>query len=109
MRISDWSSDVCSSDLLKSKQPLPFGEQEKKPAPPAADEDLAEELEIDEDADNVEEDVDSGGDDDQIGRASRRERVCQYVQIWGVAVSFKNNTTSIFRYWTLRSYKKHHN
>lgn len=50
--------------VLKSKQPLPFGEQEKKPAPPAADEDLAEELEIDEDADNVEEDVDLGGDDD---------------------------------------------
>lgn len=50
--------------VLKSKQPLPFGEQEKKETVVAADADLAEELEIDEDADNAEEDVDLGGDDD---------------------------------------------
>ncbi len=55
--------------VLKSKQPLPFGEQEKKASVPEADTDLAAELEIDEDADNAEEDVDLGGDDD-LGVAS---------------------------------------
>src|SRR3546814_8012616 len=28
MRISDWSSDVCSSDLLSRTLPLPFGNRE---------------------------------------------------------------------------------
>ena len=49
--------------ILKSKQPLPFGEQEKKVVE-ETDSDLSEDLEIDEDADNAEEDVDLGGDDD---------------------------------------------
>src|SRR3546814_16035725 len=70
MRISDRSSDVCSSDLLQSKQPLPVGEPEKKEKEPASDSDLAEDLEIDEDSDNAEEDVDLGGDDD-LGVAGR--------------------------------------
>src|SRR3546814_19018981 len=70
MRISDRSSDVCSSDLLQSKQPLPFGEPEKKEKEPASDSDLAEDLEIDEDSDNAEEDVDLDGDDD-LGVAGR--------------------------------------
>lgn len=48
--------------ILKSKQPLPFGEPEKKEGDPDAD--LSEDLEIDEDSDNPEEDVDLGGDDD---------------------------------------------
>src|SRR3546814_20047101 len=30
---------------------------------------------------------------DEIGKASCRERVCQYVTIWGVAESFKNKIT----------------
>src|SRR3546814_4331617 len=47
--------------VLKSKQPLPFGEPEKKVKEPASDSDLAEDLEIDEDSDNAEEDVDLGG------------------------------------------------
>src|SRR3546814_7426182 len=38
--------------VLKSKQPLPFGEPEKKEKEPASDSDLAEDLEIDEDSDN---------------------------------------------------------
>lgn len=50
--------------ILKSKQPLPFGEQEKKTNESNADSDLSEDLEIDEDGDNAEEDVDLGGDDD---------------------------------------------
>ncbi|API61207.1 hypothetical protein BSL82_15565 [Tardibacter chloracetimidivorans] len=56
--------------VLKSKQPLPFGEPEKKEKEPASDSDLAEDLEIDEDSDNAEEDVDLGGDDD-LGVAGR--------------------------------------
>src|SRR3546814_14644409 len=69
MRISDWSSDVCSSDLLDAVVGLgdvlaeyvhglvarvgPLGEAQQP----------------------------------QIGRASSRERVCQYVLITDVAVS----------------------
>src|SRR3546814_13287218 len=116
MRISDWSSDVCSSDLeiknvvkpewgtkrtcpkcgtrfydlqaedpvtciscgtawapepvLKSKQPLPFGEPETKEKEPASDSALAEDLEFDEDPDNAEEDVDRVCDDG-LGVAGR--------------------------------------
>jgi len=56
--------------VLKSKQPLPFGEEEKKERE-KADADLSEEdLNIDEDEDNPEEDVDLGGDDD-LGVANR--------------------------------------
>src|SRR3546814_11853927 len=89
MRISDWSSDVCSSDLLarasrqvsrrEDKGPVrrsPGGRRRmstrtlpRAPKPPQAIE---------------------------IGRASCRERVCPYVSISVVAVSFKkkhNNTT----------------
>src|SRR3546814_3196172 len=64
MRISDWSSDVCSSDLAALGAVLgraPFGgiddaaREERRPAP---------------------REVHRSG---QIGRASCRERVCQYV------------------------------
>ena len=54
--------------VLKSKQPLPFGEEAAKPAPGAeADTDLATELEIDVDDDgevSPDDEVDLGGDDD---------------------------------------------
>src|SRR3546814_7377341 len=61
MRISDWSSDVCSSDLAKLRgagtHARGIGQQ-----PGAV------------------EDQDGGGQvGKQIGRASCRERVCQYV------------------------------
>src|SRR3546814_4912381 len=82
MRISDWSSDVCSSDLAEARldggklivagrrsprevgdgaciHPDLLGEPPRRRAPRAA----------------------AADDDDveQIGRASCRERVCQYV------------------------------
>src|SRR3546814_4693249 len=63
MRISDWSSDVCSSDLLGDAGLHGFGRS----------------------AGIVGADVDGRGSDvrilgdRQIGRASCRERVCQYV------------------------------
>src|SRR3546814_11669664 len=99
MRIGDWSSDVCTSDLLQERG--------------------------DEEADRQEEADQQGGDDEAdepqklmlggrlgriladefvvearrvrslglprhtIGRASCRERVCQYVWIAVVAVTFK--------------------
>src|SRR3546814_13474886 len=120
MRISDWSSDVCSSDLLKrwrrynmkdvllgltaaialSAVPLAYGQsQDDEPLDeisfpseemPPADADSAVALDpatsvkSDEDPSMVvgDSDTDSGV---EIGRASWRERVCQYVEIWGVA------------------------
>src|SRR3546814_3570892 len=72
MRISDWSSDVCSSDLYRSRRrpaerrraphagPAPGGRRRRRARalcnPAAAPE-----------------------GDREIGRASCRERVCQYV------------------------------
>src|SRR3546814_17353945 len=72
MRISDWSSDVCSSDLLGVDRIAAPHDDEVGlhhllrigAAPRAAGE---------------------------IGRASCRERVCQYVSISVVAVSLKKN------------------
>src|SRR3546814_20336343 len=91
MRISDWSSDVCSSDLGNPRafrpcaQDCPYRPREwrggryrvgarpgwRRSARPTRRED-------------------PGGWCRQIGRASCRERVCQYVEISVVAVSLKN-------------------
>src|SRR3546814_6551525 len=82
MRISDWSSDVCSSDLEKIAVETYGGEilftpgdivysssQIIENVPP----DIAlEKLMVLMDSENI-------TFDDQIGRASCRERVCQYV------------------------------
>src|SRR3546814_7931129 len=65
MRISDWSSDVCSSDLLEPERPIQ-GRGCNGPGPPwqarrrPGFQRLSAAL-------------------GQIGRASCRERVCQYV------------------------------
>src|SRR3546814_3161951 len=63
MRISDWSSDVCSSDLLarlhRREQTLE-GDVDELHLLPESLADFVHEV-------------------DQIGRASCRERVCQYV------------------------------
>src|SRR3546814_9373376 len=74
MRISDWSSDVCSSDLrVIGEQPGIFGEdrggfgvfdmrlERDRPFHPQHLHQLRDE------------------EDREIGRASCRERVCQYV------------------------------
>src|SRR3546814_13746228 len=101
MRISDWSSDVCSSDLKglhhlgqrdrddqrqRRRRRIAGGELHdgrsheialpvapRTTAPPAP-----RGLAV----------------GDQIGRASCRERVCQYVSISVVAVSFKHITNN---------------
>src|SRR3546814_19836227 len=86
MRISDWSSDVCSSDLRGC---LPVRE-------PRGLDDAARELDL---GDRLRgEFVLSGatelrGGVREIGRASCRERVCQYVSIPVVAVTLKKQTT----------------
>src|SRR3546814_13945240 len=98
MRISDWSSDVCSSDLQISQrqqsavedfrdanlqiaslvaQQISGGVRWNKP------ETITPTLE------GV---ADFGGSALEIGRASCRERVCQYVYISVVAVYIKNKT-----------------
>src|SRR3546814_3683581 len=79
MRISDWSSDVCSSDLLFRCRPRPdFGQVARtagaridsgtirRPAHPAT----------------------------EIGRASRRERVSVRVDVGGSRISKKKQNTS---------------
>src|SRR3546814_5556984 len=77
MRISDWSSDVCSSDLTDASPGVDVGallagagrerrrrrERRGDPAPRVGRVDHVVDLEV------------AG----QIGRASCRERVCQYV------------------------------
>ena len=51
--------------VLKSKQPIPFEEIQKKEAVQEEDTDLADEdLDLDEDGDSPDNDVDLGGDDD---------------------------------------------
>src|SRR3546814_17321054 len=95
MRISDWSSDVCSSDLLENmlrfedggftvstadaqaiadwqKNPVTGAEIQYRPARVLLQDFTGVPCVV-----------------DQIGRASCRERVCQYVYISVVAVSFK--------------------
>src|SRR3546814_3183144 len=66
MRISDWSSDVCSSDLLidTEEQEGSFQNNQEVVVSGDGDEGYEEEQEVEE---------------TKIGRASCRERVCQYV------------------------------
>src|SRR3546814_9045759 len=73
LRISDWSSDVCSSDLralflaIKARRdefPQLVGDHRK------GDHHRREQRDLD---------LDEKGLEKQIGRASCRERVCQYV------------------------------
>src|SRR3546814_9997077 len=71
MRISDWSSDVCSSDLLR---PL-FQYIERLPAEPRPNTPLGKIFALHQQF--IKPAV--GAPAVQIGRASCRERVCQYV------------------------------
>src|SRR3546814_13203859 len=103
MRISDWSSDVCSSDLTRlgderfgqrvfadlveaRGQPQHLGLVE----PANADRLVERGPALGERAGLVHDPgVDPAAVFDQIGRASCRERVCQYVSISVVAVSLQ--------------------
>src|SRR3546814_15128860 len=105
MRISDWSSDVCSSDLPQRRDAelVPFdhhvADQRERPRrvgaavePRAVMDDPgiapAPRAKISHEAENRR----SHGRG-QIGRTSCRERVCQYVLISGVGVSLKKKKT----------------
>src|SRR3546814_16203910 len=103
MRISDWSSDVCSSDLagidallLESaggarsgsdlRMLIEHGRRLRSLmhyVPRTLDHGLVEALAL---TGALDPDLESG-------RASCRERVCQYVYISVVAVTLKKNTT----------------
>src|SRR3546814_18064112 len=86
MRISDWSSDVCSYDLV-DQQGGPQAERDRHRQffedqvdhRPALEIALAE----------IEAGVILQHQPAEIGSAACRERVCQYVEIMVVAVSFK--------------------
>src|SRR3546814_4446878 len=103
MRISDWSSDVCSSDLDLVYDEMvmttigdagkamaeamakanPFGESTLQPGEGPSKEErekgFYDILFIGEYPDGTSVRAGVQGDRDQIGRASCRERVCQYV------------------------------
>src|SRR3546814_19501593 len=112
MRISDWSSDVCSSDLRhaqrlrRSERGLDVEQAEsfrfaRRPLDAARigdprAEHLVAAAEPDDQA--AAPDMRLEVDVPEIGRASCRERVCQYVSFSVVAVSLKkkNNTNSTY-------------
>src|SRR3546814_19927571 len=98
MRISDWSSDVCSSDLLVLTQEVAGGGDGE---PLKVSETIMRNLRVlatDQRTDPVGEDgkrevmtysnVTLEVTPQKIGRATCRERVCQCVEIPVVAVSF---------------------
>src|SRR3546814_13331425 len=96
MRISDWSSDVCSSDLVaaaaralgvKATIVMPFDAPALKIANTRAY--GARIVHYDRLKDDREAIART-----QIGRASCRERVCQYVKLSVVAVSLKKKSMS---------------
>src|SRR3546814_5065454 len=72
MRISDWSSDVCSSDLL-----LPLGDLLRADALDGVLRVIELVMEGENHGRQRHDDVERQAE--QIGRASCRERVCQYV------------------------------
>src|SRR3546814_18392779 len=87
MRISDWSSDVCSSDLPLSPVSLARLGRSRKTGPRKATAlALAAIRETFEDSGLR---LAAPAHGAKIGRASGEERVCQYVSISVVAVSLK--------------------
>src|SRR3546814_14870891 len=94
MRISDWSSDVCSSDLTTTVDRIVTLDGDLGGA--VAGQSVT--LTLSDEVDCSRGDVIAAADAppeaaaQQIGRASCRERVCQYVWISGVAGSLKKQT-----------------
>src|SRR3546814_20589596 len=104
MRISDWSSDVCSSDLLGVRlgagkhggDDFPSGEMPLADRRAEIGDAVALEA-LDDRLQRLFRHVVAFLAErllqDQIGRASCRERVCQYVEISVVAVSLNTKKT----------------
>src|SRR3546814_14453641 len=87
MRISDWSSDVCSSDLLSPELAGIVDEISFKSGEDIKAGAVLVKLRA---ADDVARLAALRASAEKIGSASCRERVCAYVYISVVAVSFKN-------------------
>src|SRR3546814_6824507 len=78
MRISDWSSDVCSSDLVHGEaREMVLGDREEMVADPGQRQ-VGENLLVLAEPFHVERQL-GRPEQVEIGRASCRERVCQYV------------------------------
>src|SRR3546814_17178981 len=108
MRISDWSSDVCSSDLLAAAADdhaagnaaaavaagvalviVGTGMDDERRAIGIEQPAVAFETRTDEVQRRAADLVGFDHEIGQIGRASCRARVCQYVSMWGGAVYIK--------------------
>src|SRR3546814_21065178 len=103
MRISDWSSDVCSSDLIADDSVSVDDDASRYAEIAHEATDIVQMLGIVPDFLTAVDGVVFNGTmvarlfthqaaHDQIGSATCRERVCQYVSISVVAVSLKNKT-----------------
>src|SRR3546814_19555348 len=94
MRISDWSSDVCSSDLVQTNSPVKeialhadfIGVHRFNVIGSDVDEEGSSPIES---AASKATRIRGVKQHVEIGRASCRERVCQYVSILVVAVTLK--------------------
>src|SRR3546814_21158682 len=92
MRISDWSSDVCSSDLRTAGRHRRTDTAEYRPRdldqrPDRRDRDHASSEEANIGAENrIRQRLGI-----ELGRSSSRDSVCQYVENSVVAVTFKKN------------------
>src|SRR3546814_21066092 len=94
MRISDWSSDVCSSDLTCAQSrghrvPHQLSVASVDNGWPHGSKGIAVWRATLERVAAFEFGQPDGAIENEIGRASCRERVCQYVSIQVVAVSLK--------------------
>src|SRR3546814_17954609 len=105
MRISDWSSDVCSSDLAAGRHRIASGDLEHVGLGQPAPDEVVHLARLGQVHDVVPATavlgrlardpgvVDPLRGDEEIVRESCRERVCQSVSISVVGVSFKKKTT----------------
>src|SRR3546814_12396478 len=87
MRISDWSSDVCSSDLARATAIQVNAEDLSDPV--KMQQFAAAQGQLGGTLSRLLATVEAYPEVKKIGRASCRERVCQYVSISVVAVSLK--------------------
>src|SRR3546814_12421445 len=100
MRISDWSSDVCSSDLPIGGDHRDIGVQRGEGGLHVRI--LQRNRRAHLYAPLFRLRMHGGGAQRQIGRASCRERVCQYVSISVVALSLKKKNETSMLYHIVR-------
>src|SRR3546814_18393905 len=101
MRISDWSSDVCSSDLLEilvERMRREFGVEATVGKPQVAFRETIRKICESSEGKFIKQSGGRGQYGHEIGRASCRARVCQYVSIQVVAVSLKQIESKMLQY-----------